>query len=124
VDDKKSAKELTAIKKQLLERKVQLEQELVQLMQEKFSDDQVQDAGDQALSSSMENVNSSLQTAKHDEYKRVEMALQMLEDGTYGICVDCGQAVSEKRLKSFPNATRCLSCQEIFEERGDGSTFE
>ena len=120
----RSAEELAQIKKQLLERKIEVEQELKQLLQEKFSDDQVQDAGDQALASSMENLNSSLQSAKRDEYKRVEMALQMIEDGTYGICVDCGQAISEKRLKSFPNATRCLSCQEIFEESGSIEKFD
>ncbi len=106
------------IKKQLLERKAEIERELQQLTQEKFSDDQVQDPGDQALSSTMESLNSSLQHTKLEEYRRVEMALQMIEDGTYGICVDCGQAISEKRLKSFPNATRCLSCQEIYEENG------
>ena len=42
----------------------------------------------------------------------------MIEDGTYGECVDCHNPISEKRLKSFPNATRCLVCQEAFEEGG------
>ncbi len=41
----------------------------------------------------------------------------MIVDGTYGICIDCCQPISEKRLKSYPNATRCLSCQEVVEER-------
>jgi len=120
---KKQAAHFGAIKKQLMDRKQDLEQELKQLLQEKFSDDQVQDVGDQALSSTMESLNTSLQHAKLEEYRRVEMALQMLEDGSYGICVDCGQPISEKRLKSFPNATRCLACQEMFEEHGS-SMFE
>jgi DnaK suppressor protein len=120
---KQNAAEFGAIKKQLIERKSELEQELKQLLQEKFSDDQVQDVGDQALSSTMESLNTSLQHTKLEEYRRVEMALQMIEDGTYGICVDCALPISEKRLKSFPNATRCLACQELFEEHG-GSIFE
>lgn len=117
---KKTGKEkgISAIKEQLLKRKIEIEQELKRLIQDKFSDDQVQDVGDQALSSTMESLNSSLQHAKMEEYKRIDMALNMIEDGTYGICVDCGQSISEKRLNSFPNATRCLSCQEIYEESG------
>lgn len=107
---------LAAIKKTLLQRKLELEQELTRLSQEKFSDDQVQDAGDQALSSTMESLNLSFQDTEREEYKRILHALDKLEEGTYGICVDCGQAISEKRLTSFPNAARCLSCQEAFEE--------
>ena len=76
---KKQAAQFGAIKKQLVERKLELEQELKQLLQEKFSDDQVQDAGDQALSSTMESLNTSLQHTKLEEYRRLEMALQMLE---------------------------------------------
>jgi DnaK suppressor protein len=106
------------VKKQLLERKQELERELKQLHQEHFSDGQVQDIADQALSSTMENLNSSLQTTKLDEYRRIIMALEMINEGTYGICVDCHTPISEKRLTLFPNATRCLACQELFEERG------
>lgn len=104
------------VKEELLARKLQLEQEMTNLYQEKFSDDQVQDVGDQALSSSMESLRSSLQDTKLDEYNRLIKALEMIEEGTYGICVDCGLPIPEKRLKSFPNATRCLACQEAFEE--------
>lgn len=115
---KKLSKEIGAIKKQLLARKLELEQEMNQLYKEKFSDDQVQDAGDQALTSTMESIKSSFQNTKLEEYKRIVQALEMIEEGTYGICVDCGNPISEKRLKSFPNATRCLACQELFEEHG------
>lgn len=107
---------LEAIKKALMQRKQELEKELVRLSQEKFSDDQVQDPGDQALSSTMETLHSSFQDTEREEYKRIQQALEKIEDGTYGICVDCGQQISEKRLNSFPNAARCLSCQETFEE--------
>lgn len=110
------AKKLEKIRVALLERKQELEQEMVKSYQEKFSDGQVEDAGDQALSSTMESLKSSVHDTKRSEYKRVEKALAMLEDGTYGICVDCNKEISEKRLNSFPNAARCLVCQEAFEE--------
>lgn len=113
--------ELKKVKEELLKRKLELEEEMTNLYQEKFSDDQVQDVGDQALTSTMESLRSSLQDTKLDEYNRIVKALEMIEDGTYGICVDCGMPISEKRLKSFPNATRCLACQEAFEESKSGT---
>lgn len=113
-----SSHDVGTIKKQLLERKQELEQELKQLHQEHFSDGHVQDVADQALSSTMENLNSSLQVTKLEEYRRIVMALEMIEEGSYGICVDCQTPISEKRLMLFPNATRCIACQELYEERG------
>ena len=109
---------IEALKEQLLNRKAELEQELVELHHEKFSDDQVQDAADQALSATMDTVKSSFQDTKIDEFKRIIRALAMIEDGTYGMCVDCDRMISVKRLQSFPNATRCIACQEAFEESG------
>lgn len=113
---KKIQKELSHIKKELQTRKIELEQDLVQSYSEKFSDDQVQDPGDQALTSTMESLRSSLQDTRIDEFNRIVKALKMIEDGVYGICVDCELPISEKRLKLYPDATRCLSCQEAFEE--------
>jgi DnaK suppressor protein len=38
-------------------------------------------------------------------------ALRRLDDGTYGVCVDCGGAVPEGRLEAKPEAARCMACQ-------------
>ncbi len=116
IADKKSQKELQEIKKDLTTRKIELEQDLVQSYSEKFSDDQVQDPGDQALTSTMESLRSSIQDTRIDEFNRIVKALKMIEDGVYGICVDCELPISERRLKLYPDATRCLACQEAFEE--------
>ena len=111
-----SRNELLAIKQQLLERKQELEQEMTRLHTEKFSDDQVQDSGDQALTSTMESLRSSIQDSHIGVFNRILKALEMINEGTYGICVDCQLPISEKRLKLYPDATRCLACQEAFEE--------
>jgi DnaK suppressor protein len=111
-----SIKEIGKIKDELLTRKLELEEILTRLYKEKFSDGQVQDFGDQAISSTMESLQASLQDSRLEEYNRIIKALQMIADGTYGICVDCHGAISEKRLKSYPNATRCIACQEAYEE--------
>lgn len=108
---------LEAIKALLFNRKRELEEELTQLAKEHFSDGQVQDPGDQALSSTMETLRMTFQDAELDEYRRIVRALEKIEKGTYGTCIDCGNPISEKRLKSFPDAARCLVCQEAYEDQ-------
>lgn len=102
-------------RKKLLERKQELEQALSTLYKEKVSDDQVQDTGDQALSSELEDLKISLHNNEQVEYQMVVRALEMIDNGTYGVCVQCGNMISEKRLLLIPNATRCLVCQEALE---------
>ena len=116
---KNSAKgaDIGKVKQELIDRRQELQEELMRLYKEKFSDE-VQDLGDQALTSTMELLSSSLQDSRVEEYNRIVKALDMIEDGTYGICIDCHEPISEKRLKSYPNAARCILCQELFEERG------
>lgn len=104
------------VKERLLVRKQQLEEAMALLYKEKVSDDQVQDTGDQALSSSLEEIKISLHNNELDEYQMVMKAIDMIDQGTYGVCIDCGNAISERRLALFPNATRCLACQEAMEE--------
>jgi len=109
---------MEAVRGKLLERKSELEAAIRRLSQERVTDDQVQDPGDQAVSSTMESLQVSLQDAEVGEYNRIIDALAKIDAGTYGVCIDCGNAISEKRLKSYPNASRCVACQELFEEQG------
>lgn len=108
---------LSEVKKKLLQRKSELEQELAMLAYPKEVPSEIQDIGDHAQSLSIENLNISLQDNELEEYRMVRQALRMIDEGVYGICMDCEQPISEKRLKSYPNATRCLVCQEIIEEQ-------
>jgi RNA polymerase-binding protein DksA len=39
-------------------------------------------------------------------------ALKRIEDGSFGICEDCGALVSKTRLKAVPSALLCIKCQE------------
>ncbi len=110
-------RDLIAIEKELIQRRNEIEEQLKALATEKITDGQVQDPGDQALSATMEIMRNSLQDSELMEYNRIIQALEKIKAGTYGLCIDCGEEISEKRLKSYPNAARCILCQEAFEER-------
>jgi len=66
----------------------------------------------------------------HDEWlflnqNRLEMgllrdiqdALRRLEEGGYGLCLECEQPISSKRLSAVPWTRYCASCQERFADR-------
>ncbi len=44
------------------------------------------------------------------EINSVERALLRIDRGTYGACVKCGEAISDKRLRARPEAALCLAC--------------
>ena len=44
--------------------------------------------------------------------KKIDEALSRIENGTFGICKECGEKIDENRLKVRPVATLCISCKE------------
>lgn len=44
------------------------------------------------------------------ELRRIDAALHRIEEGEYGWCVECGEAIGEKRLEVDPAAPRCRAC--------------
>jgi DnaK suppressor protein len=79
--------------------------------------DRVHDGGDDALADVRADVNVAHLVAQYDELRDLDGALQRLATGDFGDCIDCGEAISFERLQSMPAATRCVACQEKFEQR-------
>ncbi|GAA1613911.1 MULTISPECIES: TraR/DksA family transcriptional regulator [Kribbella] len=52
-----------------------------------------------------------------DMLNQIEFALNRIDDGTYGVCENCGNAIGKGRLQAFPRATLCISCKERQERR-------
>jgi len=46
-----------------------------------------------------------------DQLAEVEHALSKFEEGTYGLCDNCGQPIDPERLEALPQANLCLSCK-------------
>lgn len=53
-----------------------------------------------------------------EELSQVVAALRRVEDGTYGSCEDCGEAIDERRLRALPATPFCTACQTIHERPG------
>ena len=51
----------------------------------------------------------------HAQQERVREALERVDAGTYGRCVDCGSDLPGERLEARPEAARCVDCQQKLE---------
>jgi len=54
------------------------------------------------------------------ELEAIDAALERLDQGTYGRCVECGTAIAPARLVQAPEAPRCLACQQHSESQTGG----
>lgn len=53
-----------------------------------------------------------------DRVNRLSAALDRLEDGEYGTCVECGEAIAPARLRVMPEVETCVRCQDQLERYG------
>ena len=42
---------------------------------------------------------------------KINEALERIEDGSFGICEDCGEEIGVKRLEARPVTTQCIDCK-------------
>ena len=52
----------------------------------------------------------SLMESEDDTISMVEDALERIEDGTYGKCVECGARIPKTRLNAIPHTPLCIKC--------------
>ncbi len=55
-------------------------------------------------------VDFAIRGVAEREVEQVEEAVRRREEGTYGICAECGQPIGEERLQARPQATLCIEC--------------
>ena len=82
------------------------------------------DIGDLSQLDFDENIDYTLLNMQIERLREVEDALDRLEEGTYGLCEECGAAVNLERLKILPFTTYCVQCQERRERMGQGSKLK
>ena len=53
----------------------------------------------------------ALEKRLKDSLADVEHALKKFEDGSYGLCDNCGQPIAPARLEALPQANLCVKCK-------------
>jgi DnaK suppressor protein len=70
------------------------------------------DDGDWSVVDLSEDISLRHLSAHRETLLKIDESIRKLNEGTYGLCEDCGDAISEERLKILPFAIYCIDCQE------------
>lgn len=73
--------------------------------------EQISDFTDQATLESDIDMNIHIKERDSKLIIKIKKALERIEDGTYGICDECEEEISEKRLEARPVTTVCIDCK-------------
>ena len=75
----------------------------------------VLDAAEASEADIQDDVELALIQMKSETLHKIEEALARLDEKTYGNCFECGEEISERRLRALPFAVRCKDCEEARE---------
>ncbi|MEN8260630.1 MAG: TraR/DksA C4-type zinc finger protein [Pseudomonadota bacterium] len=77
---------------------------------------QVHDLVDESVADLLVDVNLAVIDRHIHAVEDIESALLRLGRGEYGMCLDCGGDIPYERLKAYPVAKRCQTCQTRYEQ--------
>ncbi|HEX5214037.1 MAG TPA: TraR/DksA C4-type zinc finger protein [Vicinamibacterales bacterium] len=64
------------------------------------------------------DLDGALLQIRSEAIRHIDEALMRLDDGHYGVCIDCGADIGRVRLRALPFAEQCLVCAARAEARG------
>lgn len=111
--------ELNDFQNKLLDRRVQIEKNLrgTTLELEEMRELELNDEGDFAAASAETIVDSAILIQQRKELNEIELALDKIKKGTFGICEMCEEPIGLARLQVKNFARFCITCREITEKR-------
>jgi DnaK suppressor protein len=107
---------LDGLQADLLQQKAELEQRLGRI-NEHHRRPLETDSKERALQLENSEVVDALGNEAREELEQIAAALVRIKSGEYGLCVACGDAISEQRLQAFPQAGMCIDCASLSEDR-------
>jgi RNA polymerase-binding protein DksA len=66
---------------------------------------------DDATSTYDRELDATLEDNEERMLDAIDAALKRIEDGTYGICTNCGEPIGAERLEAVPWTTQCIDCK-------------
>ena len=116
-------KTLDSLRKKLEDARAQFSREAARKAQagrEAGADVAAADMVDRAVSTYARELNFSQSENDAQLLQMANAALQRIDDGTYGECLNCGKEIGLKRLEAVPWTHLCIDCQSKAEEIDQG----
>ena len=76
------------------------------------------DVGDESVQTYDKQVSLEVSESERETLRQIDDALDRLKNGEYGLCANCGEAITDARLKALPYADKCVQCKAEEESRG------
>ncbi len=73
--------------------------------------DEIPDPNDRATVEEGRNWSLRLRDRDRKLISKIQQALARLEEGTFGTCTSCGQAIAPARLRARPVTDQCIDCK-------------
>lgn len=111
---------LEFFKKLIIEKKADLLKDLGQIAEESLNTTVPDSSGGSSYSDHMPDMGSDaaerekafMFASRDGTYLAyLDMALERIADGTFGLCRSCGGTITRERLEAVPTATMCVSCK-------------
>jgi DnaK suppressor protein len=77
---------------------------------EEAGEEMAHDLADTATETYDRELDHTLEENSEHVLEEIKAALKRIEEGTYGICTNCGKQIAEPRLEALPWATLCIDC--------------
>ncbi len=105
--------ELNQYKKSLLGKKIELEKSVrAGLLPASPGTDGHGDFADRSSAANEQEINIHLKQTDAKLLRAIEDALQRVESGAFGVCVDCEEEIAGVRLSAVPWTKVCIACKE------------
>jgi DnaK suppressor protein len=109
---------MESFKQALLARKTQIEKNLhgtfTEMSQMRALD--LNDEADYASVATETDIDAAIMEQQRQELTEIELALDKIREGSYGICEMCEDEISTERLAVKNFARYCITCREITEK--------
>lgn len=93
----------------LLDRRAEITGDLIKI-EDQLDDTPTKDWEDRSSERQGDSVLEALGNKELDELRRIDAALDRISKGTYGVCVQCGEQISDARLELLPATPLCKDC--------------
>ncbi len=73
-------------------------------------------ADDEAIADTIVDTDNAIIGLHLQNARDLNAALDRIQTGVYGVCIDCGADIAYERLSAYPTAKRCIKCQSLHEK--------
>jgi DnaK suppressor protein len=107
--------ELAKLKETLEKQLKDLQMDLTRNLAQPMTTPLLADVNDQASFETERSFEIRIKDRERKLVGKVQEALKKISEGTYGVCVSCGEAIGVKRLQARPVTDLCINCKSEME---------